>query len=154
MDKWIHSPPLLQRKVLLTLFLGVGSISVAAVMFFLSKDSTLLMLSIFILLGCIFRSIGYLQVILKEDYNVVTGTCTNIIAVPFRRYRKIFLLDEAGNETTLLLGKQQLIKPGASYRFYFQRNGPAPLGNDYLDAMLSTNIFLGYEEWYPEVPEG
>lgn len=154
MEKWIHSPPLLQRKVLLTLFLGIGSISVAAVMFFLSRDRTLLMLSILILIGCIFRSIRLLQVIIREDYDIVTGICTNVTAVPFRRYRKIFLLDEAGNETTLLLGKQQPVKPGASYRFYFQRNGPVPSGNDYLDAMLSTNIFLGYEEWYPEVTEG
>lgn len=149
MEKWIHSPPLLQKRVLLTLFLGVGSISIATVMFFLSKDLTLLILSIVIFLCCIGRSIKLLHIIAAENYDIVTGTCTNIITVPFRKYRKVFLLDEAGNETTLLLGKQQMVRPGASYRFYFQRNGPAPLGNDYLDAMLSTNIFLGCEEFYP-----
>ena len=153
MDKWIHSPPILQRKVLLTLLLGIGSISIGAVMFYLSRDRTLLVLSILILLGCTFRSARLLQVILREDYDIIAGTCTNISAVPFRKYRKINLLDQAGNEIKLLLGKQQPVKPGSSYRFYFQRNGPAPSGNDYLDAMLSTNLFLGYEEWYPEISE-
>ena len=153
MENWIHSPPLLQRKVLFTLLLGIGSISIAGVMIFLSRDYTLLILSTFILFCCIFRSFSLLLIITKKDYDTVVGTCTNIIAVPFHRYRKIFLLDESGNETTLLLGKQHTIKPGTSYRFYFQRNGPVPLGNDYLDAMLSTNIFLGYEEWYPEISD-
>ena len=153
MEHWFHSPPLLQRKVLFTLLLGIGSISIAGVMFFLSKDHTLLILSLCILLGCIIRSTNLFLVIIQNNYDTVIGTCTNIIAVPFRRYRKILLIDDDGNETTLLLEKQHPIRPGASYRFYFQRNGYVPLGNDYLDAMLSTNGFLGYEEWYPEVSD-
>lgn len=151
MEQWLHSPTLLQRKVLFTLFLGVGTISIAGVMFFLSKDHTLLLLSIFILIGCIIRSISLFLVIVRGNYDTVIGTCTNIIAVPFHRYQKIILQDDAGNTTTLLLGKPHQIKPGASYRFYFQRNKAAPVGNDYLDAMLSTNTFLGYEEWYGNV---
>lgn len=150
MEQWLHSPPLLQRKVLFTLFLGIGVISIAGVLFYLSKDNTLLLLSIFILLSCIIRSISLFLVIAQNKYDTVIGTCTNIIAVPFRRYQKIIILDDVGNETTLLLGKQYPIKPGASYCFYFQHNGSVPLGNDYLDAMLATNVFLGYEEWYPE----
>ena len=153
MEHWIHSPPLLQRKVLFTLFLGIGSISIAGVMFFLSKDYTLLILSIFILIGCIIRSITLFLIIAQTKYDTVTGTCTGILAVPFRRYRRVFLVNDAGDETTLLLGKDCLIKPGTSYRFYFKRNGAVPIGNDYLDAMLSANTFLGYEEWYPEVSD-
>ena len=153
MEHWIHSPPLLQRKVLFTLFLGIGSISIAGVMFFLSKDYTLLILSIFILIGCIIRSITLFLIIAQTKYDTVTGTCTGILAVPFRRYRKVFLVNDAGDETTLLLGKDCLIKPGTAYRFYFKLSGTVPTGNDYLDAMLSTNGFLGYEEWYPEVSD-
>ena len=140
MEHWIHSPPLLQKKILFTLFLGIGSISIAGVMFYLSKDHTLLILSVFILFGCIIRSINLFLTITQNKYDTVIGTCTGILAVPFRRYRKIFLVDDAGNETT-------------SYRFYFKRNGAVPIGNDYLDAMLSANTFLGYEEWYPEVSD-
>lgn len=150
MEQWLHSPPLLQRKVLFTLFLGIGVISIAGVMFFLSKDNTLLLLSILILFSCISRSISLFLVIVQNKYDIVIGTCTNIIDVPLRRYRKIIILDDTGNETTLLLGKQYHIKPGSSYCFYFQRNGAVPIGNDYLDAMLATNVFLGYEEWVPE----
>lgn len=150
MEQWLHSPPLLQRKVLFTLFLGIGVISIAGVMFFLSKDNTLLLLSILILFSCISRSISLFLVIVQNKYDIVIGTCTNIIDVPLRRYRKIIILDDTGNETTLLLGKQYQIKPGSSYCFYFQRNGSVPIGNDYLNAMLATNVFLGYEEWFPE----
>lgn len=32
-----------------------------------------------------------------------------------------------------------------SYRFYFQKGSRPAVGNDYLDAALSTNSFLGYE---------
>lgn len=151
MEQWLQSPPLLQRKVLFTLLLGLGNISIAGVMFFLSKDHTLLLLSIFILAGCIIRSIRLFLVIVRNHYDTLTGTCIDIIAVPFHKYRKIILLDNDGNTTTLLLGKPCQIKPGASYRFYFQRNETAPVGNDYLDTLLSTNTFLGYEEWYPDI---
>ena len=122
-------------------------------MFFLSKDYTLLILSIFILIGCIIRSITLFLIIAQTKYDTVTGTCTGILAVPFRRYRKVFLVNDAGDATTLLLGKDCLIKPGTSYRFYFKRNGAVPIGIDYLDAMISANTFLGYEEWYPEVSD-
>lgn len=153
MENWNHSPPVLTKKVLFTLLLGIGCVSIAAAIFFHSRDSTLLVLGILIFSGCVFRSISLLWTIGKDGYDTVIGTCTNIETVPFRRYQKIYLLDEAGNEITLLLGKYQAVKPGASYRFYFQRNGPTPSGNDYLDAMLSANSFLGCEEWFPEKPE-
>lgn len=152
MEHWIHSPPLLQRKVFFTLLLGIGNICIACVMFYVSRDYILLILSICILLGCFIRCINLFLIIVRKEYDIVIGTCTCIHAAPFRKYRKIFLMDNTGNETTLLIGKQHLIKQGASYRFYFQRNGSVPLGNDYLDAMLSTNVFLGYEEWFPDNP--
>lgn len=151
MEKWIHSPPLLQQKIVLTLFLGVGIMGVATVMFFLSKDHILLVLAACIFLGCVLKSIRFWGIIVREEYETVTGICIGIQAVPFRRYRKIFLQDEAGNETILLLEKRQPLKPGCSYRFYFQRNGPVSVGSEYLDAMFSADHFLGCEEQHPEI---
>ena len=47
---------------------------------------------------------------------------------------------------TLLLSKSARLKIGAPYRFYFQKGARPAVGNEYLDAALSTNNFLGYEE--------
>ena len=61
------------------------------------------------------------------------------------RYRKIQLIDEQGAERTLLLSKTAKFQIGVRYRFYFQKGSRPAVGNDYLDAALSTNSFLGYE---------
>ena len=58
---------------------------------------------------------------------------------------KIQLIDEQGSERTLLLSKTAKFQIGARYRFYFQKGSRPAVGNDYLDAALSTNSFLGYE---------
>ena len=58
---------------------------------------------------------------------------------------KIQLIDEQGAERTLLLSKTAKFQIGARYRFYFQKGSRPAVGNDYLDAALSTNSFLGYE---------
>ena len=50
-----------------------------------------------------------------------------------------------GMEITLLLSKSTWLKIGAPYRFYFQKGTRSTVGNDYLDAALLTNSFLGYE---------
>lgn len=50
-----------------------------------------------------------------------------------------------GMEITLLLSKSTWLKIGAPYRFYFQKGTRPTVGNDYLDAALLTNSFLGYE---------
>ena len=62
-----------------------------------------------------------------------------------RRYRKVHLIDSHGVEITLLLSKSARLKIGEPYRFYFQKGARPTVGNDYLDAALSTNSFLGYE---------
>lgn len=45
----------------------------------------------------------------------------------------------------MLLSKTAKFQIGARYRFYFQKGSRPAVGNDYLDAALSTNSFLGYE---------
>lgn len=148
MMTWIRCPPLLKRRLAGILFVGIGSISIALVVFVVTADRMLLALSCMIFLGCLCRCGSLWRTITREDYETVTGMCTAIDNVPFRKYRKVYLLDEEGNETTLLLEKQQRIKPGSFYRFYFKKNTLASLGSDYLDAMLATNQFLGCEEIY------
>ena len=80
-----------------------------------------------------------------KNYEVVEGICAGISTPMFRRYRKVHLIDSHGIEISLLLSKSARLKIGAPYRFYFQKGARPAVGNDYLDAALSTNSFLGYE---------
>ena len=146
MATWIRCPPFLRWRLAGTLFVGIGSISIALVVFILSGDGILLALSCLILSGCLLRCGSLWHTIRCEDYETVTGICTGINSAPFRKYRKIYILGEDGSETALLLEKQQRIKLGGTYRFYFKKDAPASVGSDYLDAMLAASQFLGCEE--------
>ena len=149
MEQWLNAPFILRLKVFLILFMGIGSLFIAAIVFFLSHDRLLLILSGIIFGGCLFRSTGLLVVILRGDYEIITGVCTAVTSLPLRRYRKIELMDRQGTAIILLLGKQVKIKPGGCYCFYFRKASSPSLGSEYLDASLSTNLFLGYDSSLP-----
>lgn len=83
--------------------------------------------------------------IARGQYEIVEGVCSSVVSPMMRQYRKIQLIDEQGAERTLLLSKSAKFQIGARYRFYFQSSNHPTVGNDYLDAALSTNSFLGYE---------
>ena len=92
--------------------------------------------------------------LLRGDYETITGVCTAVTSLPLRRYRKIELTDRQGTAIILLLGKQVKIKPGGCYCFYFRKASRPSLGSEYLDASLSTDLFLGYDSSLPEnLPE-
>ena len=120
MEQWLNAPFTLRMKVFLILFMGIGSLFIAAIVFFLSHDRLLLVLSGIIFGGCLFRSAGLLVVLLRGDYETITGICTAVSSLPLRRYRKIELTDSQGAAIILLLGKQVKIKPGGCYCFYFR----------------------------------
>ena len=149
MEQWLNSPFTLRLKVFLILFMGIGSLFIAAIVFFLSHDRLLLVLSGIIFGGCLFRSAGLLVVLLRGDYETITGICTAVSSLPLRRYRKIELTDSQGAAIILLLGKQVKIKPGGCYCFYFRKSSRPSLGSEYLDASLSTDLFLGYDSSLP-----
>ena len=154
MEQWLNAPLTLRLKVFLILFMGIGSLFIAAIVFFLSHDRLLLILSGIIFGGCLFRSAGLLAVILRGDYETITGVCTAVTSLPLRRYRKIELTDRQGAAIILLLGKQVKINLSGCYCFYFRKASRPSLGSEYLDASLSTDLFLGYDSSLPEnLPE-
>ena len=139
-------PPVLRGKAVLTFLTGAGVGMVAIIVYAVSKDRIILTLGGILFLWCILKGWILWRNVSAGHYECVTGVCTLVTQPPFRRYKKLHLTLEDGNETILLLGMQTKIKPDTWYRFYF-RSGSAPrLGNDYLDAALSTNVFLGFEE--------
>ena len=77
---------------------------------------------------------------------MVEGTCVGIVPKPLRKYRKIRIMDDDGNESALLLGKHSKIQIGFRYRFYFKKTQRLTLGSEYFDSALSSDCFLGFEE--------
>lgn len=138
-------PFVLRRKILLTFLAGISSIAVSLVIFTVAADRILLVLGGFIFAASLVLGIGLWNTAARGQYEVVEGICAGVSTPMLRRYRKIQLIDEQGAERTLLLSKTAKFQIGTRYRFYFQKGSRPTVGNDYLDAALSTNSFLGYE---------
>lgn len=146
MEKQNNIPPVLYTKTALTFLTGAGIGTAAALASAVSKDLTLLILGGILFLWCLLKGWMLYRSIQAGHYECVTGICNSVSQPPFRRYKKVCLTLANGKETTLLLGLQTKIKPDKRYRFYFRSGSASRLGNEYLDAALSTNVFLGCEE--------
>ena len=138
-NQWNQFPFVLRRKILLTLLAGLASIVISLVVFVVTADRVLLVLGGIILIATLIFGKSLYNTAVRGNYEVIEGICTGVTTPMLRRYRKIYLTDEQGAERTLLINKS------ACYRFYFQKSSQPIIGNDYLDAALSTNSFLGYE---------
>ncbi|TCL54338.1 hypothetical protein [Allofournierella massiliensis] len=144
-NQWSQMPFVLRRKILLTYLAGIASIAVSLVIFIATADRILLALGGIIFVASLVLGKSLWSIAARGQYEVVEGICTGVSTPMLRRYRKIQLMDELGTERTLLLSKTAKFQIGARYRFYFQKGSRPAIGNDYLDATLSTNSFLGYE---------
>ena len=151
MDLWKQSPPVLQRKCILTSLVGIASMAIGFVVYLSAGDQILLIMSGMILCASLIYCKNIFDLVVHRRYEVIEGICTDISTPMFRRYRKIQLMDEQGAVSTLLLSKSGKFRIGSRYRFYFQKGNQPAIGNDYLDAALSTNSFLGYEELSDEM---
>ena len=144
-NQWSQMPFVLRRKILLTYLADIASIAVSLVIFIATADHILLALGGIIFVASLVLGKSLWRIAARSQYEVVEGICTGVSTPMLRRYRKIQLMDELGTERTLLLSKTAKFQIGARYRFYFQKGSRPAIGNDYLDATLSTNSFLGYE---------
>ena len=146
MEKQNKIPPVLRAKTALTFLTGAGIGTAALIVSAVSNDRPLLGLGGILFLWCLLKGWMLRRDIHGGRFECVTGICTSVSQPPFRRYKKVYLTLADGKETTLLLGLQTKIKPDKWYRFYFRSGSSSRLGNEYLDAALSTNVFLGCEE--------
>ena len=144
-NQWNQFPFVLRRKILLTFLAGLASIALSLIIFIITTDHILLVLGSIIFLASLVLVRSLWSTIARGQYEIVEGVCSSVVSPMMRQYRKIQLIDEQGAERTLLLSKSAKFQIGARYRFYFQKGSRPAVGNDYLDAALSTNSFLGYE---------
>ena len=139
-------PKVLLQKILFTVLIGVGCFVVGIVYYIFTHDRVMLSLSSILLLFSLFRGYGIFNIVTKQKYDVVVGTCVSVSYKQFRKYFTVKIMDDTGVESTLKLGKQAKVKIGMRYRFFFSRNERMPLGNEYFDTALSSGAFLGFEE--------
>lgn len=146
MEALKNSPKVLCRKVLLTAVVGVGCLLIGSAYFLFSGDMTTLLLSAAILIFSLVRTWELYRMVAGNSYTVVDGTVVAMKAKPMRKHCIVKIMDDAGLESSLRLGKQARIKIGFRYRFFFAHMPQTSLGSEYLDAALSHGGFLGYEE--------
>ena len=146
MGKIKDGPVPIKRKLFLTCIIGTVCLLVGLAMFLLLKDRMMLFLSLAVCIFSIGKALEYYRVIAGEEYEIVEGTCVAVMPKPLRKYRKIKIMDDDGNESTMLLDKQSKVKIGYRYRFYFKETQHISLGSEYLDSAMSSDCFLGYEE--------
>lgn len=146
MGKIKEAPAPLKRKLFLTCIVGTVCLLVGLAMFLFLKDRMMLFLSLAVCVFSAGKVIDYYRVITDEKYEIVEGTCVAVVPKPLRKYRKIKIMDDNGNESTMLLGKQSKVKIGYRYRFFFKETQHISLGSEYLDSAMSSDCFLGYEE--------
>ena len=146
MNELKNFPKALLQKVLFTALIGVGCLLVGAAYFIFSKDTITLVLSGFVFAFSIIKSAGLYHTVSKQKYETVEGTCIGVSSKPFRKHFTIKVMDDAGVESSLRLGKQTKVKIGFRYRFYFKQGERLSVGNAYFDTALSSDHFLGFEE--------
>ena len=146
MDKIKNAPVPLQRKLLLTVLIGVLCLLVGVAIFLFSRDAMMLALSAAVCIGTVLKGFSLFRIISKERYETIEGTCVAISQSPLRKYRKIKIMDDSGIVSSLILNKRDKIKIGCRYRFYFKDTDRLTLGSTYFDAALSFDCFIGFEE--------
>lgn len=139
-------PQPLLRKVILTPLLGAVCLTFGLAAYLGAGDRTLLMLSGVLFVICIFKGIRHYRIAKSGRYLAVHGTCVRLAPQFMGKLRKVYLMDDDGIEITLRLPIQHRITIGSRYCFYFAQSSGISVGNDYLDTLLATDSFLGYEQ--------
>jgi len=146
MNEIKNFPKVLFQKFVLTALIGVGCLIIGGAYYIFTKDSIMLLLSVMVFVFSVIRSVTLYHVIAKQKYETVEGTCVGVGAKPLKKYYTVKIMDDAGIESSLRLGKQAKIKIGFRYRFYFKKSERLPLGGGYFDTALASDQFLGFEE--------
>lgn len=145
MNKLKDFPKALRQKIAATVLIGAGCFLFGAAYWIVTHDRVLLLLSAAVLGFSLYRGWGLYRTVSQGKYETVEGTCVGMAPRLLRRQSTIRVMDDEGIETSLRLGKQAKVKIGSRYRFYFKIGERAPLDSDFLNSMLASDLFLGYE---------
>ena len=141
-----NCPRALLQKILFTALTGIGCLIVGSAYYIISGDGITLALSGLVFVFSLAKSAGLYNIITKRKYEIVEGACVGVSSKPFRKHFTIKIMDDAGLESSLRLGKQTKVRIGFRYRFYFKQGERLSVGSEYFDTALSSGCFLGFEE--------
>ena len=141
-----NCPKALFQKLMFTALIGAGCLIVGLAYYIFSRDNITLALSFLVLTFSMIRSAGLYHIISEKRYDIIDGICVGIKPKPLSKHYTVKIIDDTGVETSLRLGKQTKLKIGFRYRFYFKQGQQLSVGSKYLDAALSSDHFLGFEE--------
>ena len=89
MEKWNGCPAVLKRRICFTLLAGPASVIVSLIIYLAYADTVLLTMSGAIFICCLYRGKVLWDIIRREAYIAVSGTCTGVTLSPLRRYRRV-----------------------------------------------------------------
>lgn len=141
-----NRPAPLRQRFYLLIALGIAFWIAGICASVIFKDTVMLVLSLLVFVFCFIKAGCHYMTVINSEYETVSGVCVSVSPKLLRRQKKIKITDGDGNERTLLLSKHSRIKTGVRYNFYFKSAKRISLDNDYFDALLSADCFLGYEE--------
>lgn len=139
-----HPSPLIKKfvwMVIIGVLLLISGICVSIIL----NDFYMVVLSVLVCIFSILKAFFLYRTISKNEYETVRGVCVSVSTFAIRKQRKVKIMDQDGNETMLLLDKNSKVKIGEEYCFYFKKTKSVNIGNEYLDSVLSSDCFLGYE---------
>lgn len=138
-------PTPLFRKILFSVIIGVGCLLVSTVYCMSGNDSILLYMGIAVFCFSLWKAWSVYRISVKQQFELLEGICTTISCKPIGKLQIVKITNADGVESTLRLLKNCRLKVGEKYRFYFSETNSALTGNNYLDTVLTTGSFLGYE---------
>lgn len=139
-------PRVLLRKILLTLLTGGGCFLFGVAYYLYAADRIFLILSCMVLLISLYKSFHIYGIVSKKRYETVEGICVGITSKLIGKCNKIKIMDNDGIESMLHLSKGCKLKIGHKYTFYFTQGGQINIGSEYLNTVLATDSFLGYDD--------
>lgn len=114
--------------------------------FSILQDRMLLWISTLLALGTLLRCISFYWIVQAEAYEVVEGVCIELGRAGLRKRRKVRLLQEDGNEYTILLGKRMPLRLGNRYRIFFRCGDVAERDTELFPNFVMEDHFLGLED--------
>lgn len=140
-----NCPPLLFRKILFTLLIGLGVFLFGAAYFVATHDSILLILSAVVFVASMIKGFNLYLIVKRQSYETIEGLCVFISGSFFSRYKKVKILGDDDVETTLRIHKNIRIQLKVRYKFYFSHLPKNDFESEYLNAALASDSFLGFE---------
>ena len=146
MQRFKEFPTPIKEKYVSLIVTGIIVLIAGICVSLLFKDTTMMVLSILVTAACCGKAYSFYTLAAQKSYETIKGTCISISHIIIRKQKKIKILDEGGNERNFILSRHSKVFIGKDYLFYFKSTRKISLGSEYLDSVLSSDCFLGYEE--------